>query len=262
MHRVSRWLMVVVGMSCSFGCAGGQIRRLEEQVRILETRLEILDENSKRSHTESTQSLQELYNTLKSQNDVIQKNQLRLTSSLDDISTEILKMRREIDESDVKVDRLETRIGSAESLLKTEMASVQENLKTDLESGKKNIAKSVSDLKAECLRRDNEMEQRFNKTVSSLESRLKSNISSLKNDVGQSYNRIEQMIRGLAPENGAVTSTSKGTEGFIHVVDSGETLSKIASDYGVSLDEVISVNDIKDAAKIQIGQEIIIPSSE
>jgi LysM repeat protein len=46
-----------------------------------------------------------------------------------------------------------------------------------------------------------------------------------------------------------------------HVVAKGETLSQIAKQYGVTVDEIQKANNIQDAKKLQIGQTIKIPGS-
>lgn len=45
-------------------------------------------------------------------------------------------------------------------------------------------------------------------------------------------------------------------------VKSGDTLSQIARDYGVSLQSVLKANDIKDANKIRAGANLIIPGGK
>jgi LysM repeat protein len=44
-----------------------------------------------------------------------------------------------------------------------------------------------------------------------------------------------------------------------HVVAKGETLTQIAKQYGVTVDEIAKANNIQDAKKLQIGQTIKIP---
>ena len=48
----------------------------------------------------------------------------------------------------------------------------------------------------------------------------------------------------------------------VYVVKSGDTLSKIAAKYGVTLDDLISVNrdTVPDPNKLQIGQQLVIPT--
>jgi LysM repeat protein len=46
-----------------------------------------------------------------------------------------------------------------------------------------------------------------------------------------------------------------------HVVAKGETLTQIAKQYGVTVEEIVQANKIQDAKKLQIGQTIKIPGS-
>ena len=46
-----------------------------------------------------------------------------------------------------------------------------------------------------------------------------------------------------------------------HTIKDGESLSSIASDYGVSQEELQTLNNIDDPNSIQVGQELLIPPS-
>ena len=46
-----------------------------------------------------------------------------------------------------------------------------------------------------------------------------------------------------------------------HTIKDGESLSSIASDYGVSQEELQTLNNIDDPNAIQVGQELLIPPS-
>jgi len=48
-------------------------------------------------------------------------------------------------------------------------------------------------------------------------------------------------------------------EGFYHTVKRGETLYRISKTYNVPLQEIIRLNNIKDPARIEVGQRIFIP---
>ena len=48
--------------------------------------------------------------------------------------------------------------------------------------------------------------------------------------------------------------------GFYHKVERGETLWRIARTYGIELDELLSINNISDSNRIEIGQSILIPA--
>jgi LysM repeat protein len=48
---------------------------------------------------------------------------------------------------------------------------------------------------------------------------------------------------------------------IIHVVQRGETLFRIALNYGVSVQEIASLNAIVDPSNIQVGQRILVPGA-
>ena len=58
-------------------------------------------------------------------------------------------------------------------------------------------------------------------------------------------------LSSLAQSNDSVAQ-------IVHVVDAGETLSAIAVNYGVTVDEIAATNDLNPNAILQIGQRIII----
>jgi LysM repeat protein len=47
-----------------------------------------------------------------------------------------------------------------------------------------------------------------------------------------------------------------------HIVAKGETLTQIAKQYGVTVEEIEQLNKIEDAKKLQAGQTIKIPVSQ
>jgi len=55
--------------------------------------------------------------------------------------------------------------------------------------------------------------------------------------------------------------TQPPTEGVYHVVDPGQTLWRIASAYGVSLDELVRANHLLDADQLSVGQRVFIPGA-
>ena len=61
------------------------------------------------------------------------------------------------------------------------------------------------------------------------------------------------------PEPAAPVSSMKEGEGQTYIVQSGDSLSKIASRCGVSAKEIAELNGIKDTNKVRIGQKLILP---
>lgn len=48
----------------------------------------------------------------------------------------------------------------------------------------------------------------------------------------------------------------------VHVIEKGETLYSLSKRYGISLDEIMELNKIKDPTKLKLGQKIIIPDTQ
>lgn len=65
------------------------------------------------------------------------------------------------------------------------------------------------------------------------------------------------MLLLLNPLTALAAPVSQGT---VHVVRRGETLSGIAAQYGVSMSEIMQTNGIRNANRIQVGQRLTIPA--
>lgn len=59
-------------------------------------------------------------------------------------------------------------------------------------------------------------------------------------------------------QNGAGNILIEGTR-FIYTVQRGDTLGKIASQYGVSVSDLARINNIQNINVIEVGQQLIIP---
>lgn len=60
-------------------------------------------------------------------------------------------------------------------------------------------------------------------------------------------------------QNGSNTLELDEPEYTVHIVQSGESLSIIAKRYGVTVEDLVNLNDITDMDLIVIGQEILVP---
>ena len=49
------------------------------------------------------------------------------------------------------------------------------------------------------------------------------------------------------------------TQGYEHVVKSGETLSQIATQYGVTVQVIVDANELADPNALRVGQKLFIP---
>ena len=91
-----------------------------------------------------------------------------------------------------------------------------------------------------------------------------------KQQLWDEYNRIDPEYRSgdlvlniSAPEGDASSSGSSSSDGGTYTVQSGDTLSKIGAHHGVSWQKIFEANRDKldDPDKIQVGQELTIPSA-
>lgn len=61
---------------------------------------------------------------------------------------------------------------------------------------------------------------------------------------------------------GVTEQQAARVRGTVHVVQTGESLSSIARSFGVSVDEILKINEIDDPNSIYVGQELIIPAQQ
>lgn len=85
--------------------------------------------------------------------------------------------------------------------------------------------------------------------------------------IGQTL-RLSEVVRpveGLGldePLPDAAFTFDPTTSYLIHTVSAGETLFKIATQYGISVNELVAANNIPDATVIYTGQQLVVPSVE
>ena len=89
-------------------------------------------------------------------------------------------------------------------------------------------------------------------------------------DQKEIYDDISKKIASLlksapaaAPRSSASSSKprSGSQSGIEHVVQPGESLSKIASAYGVKMDVIVAENGLSDPGNIRVGQKLFIPDN-
>lgn len=95
------------------------------------------------------------------------------------------------------------------------------------------------------------------------------NISKLLNEqekqiMSQVNKKVEQVKISNAEIASQISSKSTPSANYTgacyeHVVDSGQTISEIAQAYGVTQEEIMKINNIKNASRIQVGQKLYIP---
>ena len=85
-------------------------------------------------------------------------------------------------------------------------------------------------------------------------------------DREEMLNRMNVILEEVLRENEKLASRVKQLEnsaltfGTEHTVQPGETVAAIASRYGVTVDAIVNANGLSDAARINVGQKLVIPS--
>lgn len=106
--------------------------------------------------------------------------------------------------------------------------------------------------------------------VDGLQGQLRALDAARAQDKQQIYDDISKKIASLlksapaaAPRSSASSSKprSGSQSGIEHVVQPGESLSKIASAYGVKMDVIVAENGLSDPGNIRVGQKLFIPDN-
>ena len=97
--------------------------------------------------------------------------------------------------------------------------------------------------------------------IADLQKQLHSLDAARANDRAQIYDDISKKVATIVKSSTPPPSKSKpvSNTGIEHVVQPGESLSKIAAAYGVSMQVIAEVNKIANPANIRSGQKLFIP---
>lgn len=76
--------------------------------------------------------------------------------------------------------------------------------------------------------------------------------------------RVKTAVAAVASKRSSTSSTARANRPssgkfYEHEVAAGQTLSVIAHEYGVSMEEIMRENNIKNASLIRVGQKLLIP---
>jgi nucleoid-associated protein YgaU len=70
---------------------------------------------------------------------------------------------------------------------------------------------------------------------------------------------IMQKSGGSSSSRGSPRTPSRATSGYEHTVEAGQTLSEIASAYGVTVKAILEANGLQDANRVRSGMVLFIP---
>ncbi len=109
------------------------------------------------------------------------------------------------------------------------------------------------EIKQETARRDQEAR------VRSVETAMSGYESARQRDRDEVVATLSQKMAEIVRAQPAPTARPRVMQGYEHVVKSGETLSAIASAYGVRTTAIIEANDLKNPNALRAGQKLFIP---
>ena len=95
-------------------------------------------------------------------------------------------------------------------------------------------------------------------TLSEIAGKYKISVTRLKQLNGiNNPNELQVGVKLKLPQSLSLTTNSRNP---VHIVLSGETLSEIASRYGLSQQEIIDINNIQSANHLSLGQKLVLPN--
>lgn len=144
-------------------------------------------------------------------------------------------------------------------------------LRTKLDEMEEGLVKLGSET-VRLTRQDRQLQENVKAALEALQGTIDSNrtmLNALTERIGEAATRPQGVRNALAstPDQGGSGPGGSGggpaesveaTEG-VHYVEGGDTLSKIAKQYGVSLNDLLKANPSVNPKAMQIGQQIIIP---
>jgi chromosome segregation ATPase len=164
------------------------------------------------------------------------------------------------------------------AMLKNSIAT-QEESRDALEKEMTQMLKGAKEAVRDASEQSSTRQKNFDKTLEKLTSDLKqlkahcNELSSIVNDLSKTMSRVkddsaeqslvikelEQAMRGLTLALGGKNPGKGDLSGAVHVVRSGDSLEKIARQYGMSISELKDLNALK-SSTIRPGQELLVRS--
>ncbi len=138
----------------------------------------------------------------------------------------------------------------------TRMTGRQENLQTQIDE----IWDEIQNMRETERRRSREAFDTLDRQVSDLERQVSRLESARAQDRQEIIDRMTATISELLASSAAAQPASRGRQtGVEHTVRPGETLSEIASAYGVTVRALLQSNSMENPDRIRVGDRIFIP---
>jgi len=232
MRNANRTLWVFLFVLFGLGCVRDEdFIMLQDDVTILENRLQKMESGTiKKTRTELSSVAQS------------QRNQTgtleQILTRTSNIERDLAALNRQWASISERLDRLEVSQLKDKQAFRAEIGEISKSYKDTLTS---ELAKLRRDFNQAQTELNKAWEGRMSRYTKDVEAR----VTKLDNEITNFYKELEKTIQ----------SYSSGT----YVVQPNDTLSKIAGELGVSIDDLARVNNIDDPGRIRVGQELVIP---
>lgn len=237
------------------GCSNKEIQELQSSVGTLENRLEDYQQNTVQETQQTTSALGEISQTLNNRF-------LAIQNSVQQVSNRVADLERSMTQMQQRLSRLEEFTSETSTLtqdLSRTTLNLQNTMNTEtgqIKAALDEIRSQMAALKSQSEAGDRNAAERINSVQSALDQR----ITQIESNNREIYEQILSELGAEVPETVQPTSPTGGSQGSqVYTVKSGDSLSKVASQFGVSLQELQRLNGISDPSKIFVGQEIQIP---
>ncbi len=232
MRNATGTLLVLLSTVFGLGCVGDEeFVILQEDVTVLENRLQKMESGMMR------QTQNELSTVAQSQR--MQTGTLeQLLTRTSNMERDLAALKRQQESSFERLDRLEVSQLEDKQAFKKDLAELSKGSKDTLTS-------SLNKMRQEFNQAQTELNEAWGKRMAEYSKSIEARIKKLDDEITTFYKELEKTIQ----------SYSAGT----YIVKPGDSLSRIAQELGVSVEELSELNNIQDPSKIRAGQELLIP---
>lgn len=265
-HGIRSISILVLAALCAAaaGCGNREVKELQSTVDSLQSKLSQYQQSTSQETQETNQTLGSMNQTLNNRFQELQFTQGNLQSTLQQMANQISALEQNVDKLQQRVSRLEsfsTETATLTQDLNRSTASIQNTLNDQVKTLQSSIQTLRADfdaLQTESRRGDQDSAGKIQAAQAQLDKR----ITTIESNNRAVYEKILKELGASVPDSvqpsQPTTSGGQGGGGT-YVVKGGDTLSKIASQFGVSMQAIQDANGIDDPSKIYPNQTLKIP---
>ncbi len=253
-NRISKFFLVFALGFITVGCANKEIQQLQTSVSELETKLRQYQLQTSKETAETTANLQDVNQAVRESFQKLGYTQSSLESTLNQISNRLANLERDVAALQERMNRQENFTSETATLVQ-DTQKVTANLQETMETVRGDI-EGLNNQFAQLRQDSQESGQQNRAQMNRIRDALTSQIAEIESKNREMYSLILKELGADVPKPEPAESSASGQ---VHVVESGDTLSKIAEEYGVTVRDLQEYNGISDPSLIRLGQKIRIP---